>query len=147
MDLPRKMLVGVDGSAAALEAARYAVRLASRIGSTVTFIGVVDSQNLERIEKLGLVKRATAEAAMEREMRNFTEEAAKLAEESGVKCDQIVVTGDIVQTIVDTAIRGNYDLLVVASRKKVSLERIAAGENTSRLVDFSPIPILVYKQT
>jgi len=146
VELPKKILVGVDGSAAALEAARYAVKLASKIGSAVTFLGVVDIQSLESIEKLGLVKRAAAEAAMEREMKNFTEEAAKIAEEMGVQCDQLVATGDIVQTIIDTAIRGGYGLLVIATRKKVSLERIAAGEHTARLVDFSPIPILIYKQ-
>lgn len=144
--LPKKILVGVDGSAAALEAARYASVLASKLGARITFLAVVDRENVERLERLGIVKQATATALMEREARGFTEEATKVASEYEVECDQQVRTGDVVETIVDVAVRGGYDLLIIASRKKTSLERIAAGEHASRLVDFSPIPILVYKE-
>ena len=143
----QKILVGVDGSGAAFEAATFAVDLAKKVGAEVTFLAVVDEENVNRLEKFGIVKRATAEASMEREMKNYTEEAAKIAKSKGIACDEVVKTGDVVQTIIDTAMQGGYQLLIIASRKRVSLERIASGEHTLRLVDFSPIPILIYKSS
>ncbi|MGC8632943.1 MAG: universal stress protein [Thermoprotei archaeon] len=145
--LPSRILVGLDGSAAALEAADYALALALRLGAKVTFVAVVDEQVVADMDRFGLIKRESARTVLEREMRHYTDEASAHARQMGVECDELVELGDVVRTLVDVAVSGGYDLLVVASRSMRSLERLAAGQVTARLVDFSPIPILVYKST
>jgi nucleotide-binding universal stress UspA family protein len=95
-----RILVGVDGSARAEEAARQAARLASKAGADLTLAYVIDTGHPHDSDV-----EAEAEAALER--------AAGLASEAGAKADAHILAGSPAKALIDEARELRADLIGV----------------------------------
>lgn len=93
-----RILVGVDGSARAEEAARQAARLASKAGADLTLAYVIDTGHPHDSDV-----EAEAEAALER--------AAGLASEAGAKADAHILAGSPAKALIDEARELRADLI------------------------------------
>lgn len=95
-----RILVGVDGSARAEEAARQAARLASKAGADLILAYVIDTGHPHDTDV-----EAEADAALER--------AAALANDAGAKADAHILAGGPSKALIDEARELRADLIAV----------------------------------
>ncbi len=137
-----KILVGIDGSEASLRAARRAAELASKTGAKLSLLTVVPPPTVwlgelmtpEVVDTTPLV-----EAAKER-LKNLAE---RLREEFNVESDWDVVLGEPADSIIEYAVEGGYDLIVLGRRGLSRLDRLFLGSITRKVLERSPIDVLV----
>jgi len=138
----KRVLVGIDWSEASLKAARKAVELASKLGAEVTLLTVVPPPAVflgelltpEIIDTTPLVQ-----AAREK----LDELSKKLREEYNVQVDYAVMLGDPADTLVEYAVSGGFDLLVMGRRGLSGLDRLFLGSVTKKVLERTKIDVLV----
>jgi len=136
------VLVGIDWSEASLKAARKAAELASKLGAEVTLLTVVPPPAVflgelltpEIIDTTPLVQ-----AAREK----LDEFSRKLKEEYKVEVDYAVMIGDPADTLVEYAVSGGFDLLVMGRRGLSGLDRLFLGSVTKKVLERTKIDVLV----
>jgi len=137
----KRILVAVDGSEAALRAARMAADVAVRFGARLTLAYVVPRLLLPP-DVYGLTI-----AEVEREQRAHADllihEALVSLGESGVEMETAVLSGPPAESIAEAAQAPDVDLVVVGSRGKGAVKRMLLGSVSDRLVHICPKPILV----
>lgn len=138
----RRILIGIDGSDASLEAVAAAGRLASDLGGQVTLCYVVPPAPV--------FIDAAALALVEYE-RRADEEAKRLLREArdrlppDLPVEERILHGSAAASLVDEASRG-YDLLVVGSHGRGALQRFLLGSVATQVVANARTPVLVYRQ-
>ncbi|HTP50336.1 MAG TPA: universal stress protein [Anaeromyxobacteraceae bacterium] len=137
----KRILVAVDGSEAALRAARMAADVAVRFGARLTLSYVVPRLLLPP-DVYGLTI-----AEVEREQRAHADqlihEALVKLGASGVEVETSVLSGPPAESIAEAAAAPDVDLVVVGSRGKGAVSRMLLGSVSDRLVHICPKPILV----
>jgi len=137
----KRILVAVDGSEAALRAARMAADVAVRFGARLTLAYVVPRLLLPP-DVYGLTI-----AEVEREQRAHADqlihEALVKLGASGVEVETNVLSGPPAESIAEAAAAPDVDLVVVGSRGKGAVKRMLLGSVSDRLVHICPKPILV----
>jgi nucleotide-binding universal stress UspA family protein len=146
-DLVRTIVLGIDGSPSAREAAR----LVSLGGWTpepdVFALGVVDTswrRTIDLAELPAAVQAAvhTVEARQAEDMRGaLTRGTAVLR--GRVKLDSAVVSGNPFQALVDTARNRGVDLIAVGHQGLGSVRRVSLGSGTAELVSAPPCSLLI----
>ena len=139
----KKILVGVDWSEASLKAARRAAEVASNAGAALTLITVVppptaflgELMTPEIVDAAPLVK--SSKERLEKLAKELTREYGLTT----VSTD--VIVGEPSDVIVDYAVEGEYDLIVLGKRRLSSLERFILGSITKKVVEKSPIDVLI----
>ena len=138
------ILVGVDGSAAALGAVRWAARYAALRNAPLTLVHVVDAPLPEWFEVATL---AGSRQWQEQRARDFIESAIEIAEESTaefgqVQIDSKVFYSAIVPTFVDLSTQ--VEMVVVGYRGHGGvLARSFLGSVSSALVYHAHCPVAV----
>lgn len=137
----KRILVGVDGSEPASEAAQLAAEIALRFGARLTLAYVVAPLLLPP-DAYGLT---TAEVEQEHEehARKLLADAIGHLSESGVEVDGIVLTGSPAERLAEAAAERDVDLVAVGSRGRGAVARVLLGSVSDRLVHISPKPTLV----
>jgi nucleotide-binding universal stress UspA family protein len=121
-----RILVGTDGSKTAARAVNRAVEVAATYGATLTVMAAA------RRDKGQVV--VEAEAARH--------------EGSGVAIDTMVVEGEPVAALIDTAANGGYDLLVMGNRGMTGVTRfLRLGSVPSKVSHHLPCSLLIVKTT
>jgi nucleotide-binding universal stress UspA family protein len=120
----RQIVVGLDASPAAGNAARAAVDLAARDDARVSFVHVAESR-----DEGGDVEKALAEA------RTY-------ALTAGTRSENVVLHGDPVDAILISAEMVHADLIVLGAHAR-SLARFGMGSVAEAIVRTSPVPVLV----
>jgi nucleotide-binding universal stress UspA family protein len=136
----RKILVAHDGSEGAQKAMTAAIDLARRSGAELYLISVIEElpKYAATIDEVEEVK---AEAI--RHYQAIQEEACRQAEQGGVRAYDTVLPGHKVQTIVQHAEQGNFDLLVVGRRGHSARWLKYRGSTSSQIALYAPCTVMV----
>jgi len=131
---PEKMLVALDGSIKAEKILPYARTMAQVYGSDITLISVPQIPETENYRApADVVENLRAEA--EAKMTNFLEAVARDLEKDGIKVDVLVKGSRPATTIVDTAVEGDYGLIMLTSNGRGTFDRMIMGADSERIVD------------
>jgi nucleotide-binding universal stress UspA family protein len=136
----KKILVAVDGSEAAIHAARTAMELAEKFHGEVTLAYVVPQVLLPADVPFAAGKFAE-EAVKAGEI--LLEQTAKELGQPGLR--RVCLTGSPAERLTDLAEAENFDLIVVGSKGRGAVSRMLVGSTTDRLVHISRKPVLVVR--
>lgn len=139
----KKILVGVDWSDASLKAARRAAEVASNARAELTLITVVPPPTafLGELMTPEIVDTAPLVESSKERLKKLAEELIREYGLTTVSTD--VIVGEPSDVIVDYAVEGGYDLIVLGKRRLSSLERFILGSITKKVVEKSPIDVLI----
>jgi len=146
-ELPRRIIVPVDGSDFSFRAARYAINLAKLTGGEIICVhAVVD---LPYVEYMGAgivtVTRYIDEA------KKHTEEwflqVRAMASKEGIKVtsDTIFNLPSVAESIIGYAAEQKADLIVIGTRGRSGLKRLVLGSVASGVVTHAACPVLVVR--
>jgi nucleotide-binding universal stress UspA family protein len=135
----RTILLASDLSPASESAEELAFELASRLGSTVLLVSVIDPRGLrrpgggyrERVDQVRTDREAAAQEIVDRGRRDHV----------AIRC--LIWEGDPGEAIVEAAVAEAVDLVVVGSHGRRGVDRFVMGSVSERVVRTSPVPVVV----
>jgi nucleotide-binding universal stress UspA family protein len=138
-----RILVPVDGSEAAVHAARHAADLAKRLGDcSVTLLNVQDP--IEEMQTHGLAREAIA-AHREQLAREAGARARAVVEKSAVPFVFEWRYGDPARAIVQAARDANCDAIVMGTRGAGALESLLIGSVAYKVLHIADVPVTLVK--
>jgi len=137
--LPKRILVGYDGSKESDKALDFATDLAQASGGTLVVEHVV-SIGPEAYEG-GVLDLAGIEAALVK----MLDAAVERARAAGVSATKVLSRGDVASTILREAEQRGVDLIVVGGLGKGRMARLFLGSVADKLVRAAPVPVLVVR--
>ncbi len=139
----KKILVGIDWSNASLKAAERAADLAYKMEAELTLLTVVPPPTVFLGELLTPeIVDTTPLAEATREKLGQLAEKLKASRE-GLKVNYDVIIGEPGDELVEYAVDYGYDLVVLGKRKLSGLERFILGSVTKKVLEKSPIDLLI----
>jgi len=141
-----KILVAVDGSKNALQAVKYAAKLAKLVRSasnSVTLISVHDDAGLSHAKSL-VGKEAVADYLRELSDKEL-KPARKLLDAAGVKHDMAIRTGHVAAEIVAFAQAGKFDLIALGSKGRSAFADLLIGSVAQRVLSTAKQPVVLVK--
>jgi len=138
-----KILVPVDGSAAALAAYRLALSTARAFAAEVILLYVVDVSALDEIVRLSGRERPHLMHEMEESGRKLLLSLSHEAQQQGVAARVDIQTGMPDEVILDEAIRQQAGLIVMGKIGRKRHRRSLLGSVTERILEASDLPVLV----
>lgn len=146
-ELPKKIIVPLDGSDFSFRAAEYAINLAKLTGGEILCVhAIVD---LPYIEYMGpgvlTVTRYIREAKKQTE-EWFSQVKSKAAKQ-GIKvtADTIFNLPSVAESILNYASEQKADLIVIGTRGRSGLKRLVLGSVASAVVAHAGCPVLVVR--
>jgi nucleotide-binding universal stress UspA family protein len=127
-----KILVAVNGSKHSQRAVEYATLLASRMKVPMTLLHVQETS----------IFRLRPDVSTEIGKRVLSDSATEI---EGVEVDQKMESGDPAKTILNTANKGGYDLIVVGARGHSTTEIFMLGSVSDHIIQYSDRSVLVIK--
>jgi nucleotide-binding universal stress UspA family protein len=145
----KSILVPTDGSALSLRTIRDAVRLAKKLGATLTGFHVAPTYHIEvfadYIPPDLVTPQQHAMNAKKNSLRHL-ESVRKAAAAAGVRCSTYYVLSDFpADAIVKAARKYKCDLIYMGSHGRSGLSRLLLGSQTSKVLSQSRIPVLVHR--
>lgn len=140
-----KILLPVDGSKSALNAAKYVVKLAKDLRSkcTVTLISVHDDVGL------GHVKQFVANSVIDDYLREVSEKDLKTAQKAldtaGIKHNMVIKRGNIANEIIALANKEKFDLIVMGSKGRSGIVDAIMGSVAQRVSNSAKQAVLLVK--
>lgn len=123
------ILVPVDGSPKAEEVIRYAFLLAAKLEAKVELLHVQESSILSFRPNLKEVG------------EKILEDAAKIVKD--VEVTQSLKVGDPAKVIIQTAVEGKHDLIVMGRGRRGILRAVMLGSVSDHVVHHATVPVLV----
>lgn len=147
---PRRVLVPLDGTAAAEAALSPAQDLAQRLGAVVHLVMVVATPGTVRGERQALAQAlpAATRASLdleETEARDYLSEVASRLRGAGVAVTTEVRRGNTPRTLADEAAEPEVGLVVVATHGRAGVQAIWAASVTARLLGRTRAPLLLLR--
>ena len=138
----QKILVADDGSGYAQKAIDKAVELAKKEESEIICVTV-----MEDYCPIGLteIDCNVVRDLQIKESRAITANATEKFKKAGIDAKMIVETGSPAEMIIEVAKREGVDMIIAASHGKHGAKKFAFGSVTARLIEHSPVPVLVMK--
>ncbi|HAT53983.1 MAG TPA: universal stress protein UspA [Lactobacillus sp.] len=138
----KRILVGVDDSADAQLAFKYAVRRAAKDDATLIITSILESDDMN-------VYQALTKDYVHGEHDELVEhlkQYQKVAEEGGVKNVEFIIDeGDPGETIVKNVIsEANADLLIIGSLSKKGIRKYF-GSQAAYMAKYSPISVMIIR--
>jgi nucleotide-binding universal stress UspA family protein len=140
-----KILLPVDGSKSALNAAKYVAKLTKQLSSkcTVTLISVHDDIGL------GHVKQFVANSVIDDYLREVSEKelkgAQKVLDTAGVKHSMVIKRGNIANEIIALANKEKFDLIVMGSKGRSGIVDAIMGSVAQRVSNTAKQAVLLIK--
>lgn len=147
----RSILVPVDFSPDSLAALKTGLILAHKLASPLTVLHVVhDPSNrpgFYHSRNAGFTVIEGMEEAAKEMMEEFLSQNNiwNQAEETGVEIATLLLRGLPVTQILHQAQEAGVDLIVMGSRGRTGLSNLLIGSRAQRVVQLSPIPVMVVK--
>ncbi len=138
----RKILVAYDGSQGSRRALRAGIDLAKRLGAELYTISVMEHLP-HYAATVGEVKEAQVE--FEAFFRELTKQARDLAALEGVELESVVKPGHEVETIVNYAKEGGFDLLAVGFTGHSNIWGRIMGSTTQNLSRLTPCTLMIVR--
>jgi len=144
--LVRSILVPIDGSRTALNAARFAIRVAQTYLAELRFIYVVDSRSISKAARLS----ERTEESLRRELKTkgerYLKYAEKLAADAGQNAVVVLREGVPQKEITGEARMQSSDLIVIGRVGQRGPRRILIGSVAERVIEYAPCPVLVVQR-
>ena len=138
--LPKRILVGFDGSVYAEQAFEMALNLAALSGAKLAIVSVATLP-----EPPGSVEtKATIEAATEHYEAIF-ETLRRRAEDRGLTLESRILVGHPAEQIIRLAAETHVDLVVVGHRGRSRIREWVFGSVSRRIVNHAPCSVLVVR--
>lgn len=140
-----KILLPVDGSKSALNAAKYVAKLTKQLSGkcTVTLISVHDDIGL------GHVKQFVANSVIDDYLREVSEKelkgAQKVLDTAGVKHSMVIKRGNIANEIIALANKEKFDLIVMGSKGRSGIVDAMMGSVAQRVGNTAKQAVLLIK--
>ena len=149
-DVVTGVLVAVDGSAVARQAAEQALQLLNGADTRVTVVRVVRPVAPALVVGSGMAMATTGDVyAVESSTQSMVAEAeadvTATAERLDVDAATRVVVGDPGPELCRLAAEGDYELLVVGSHGSGFLKRALLGSVSHHVLHHAPCPVLVVR--
>lgn len=137
-----RILVGVDDSADAQLAFKYAVRRAAKDGAKLFITSILESDEMNVFQALTKDYVHGERDELEAHLQDY----AKFADEAGVEDLEIIVDeGDPGETIVKNVIPATQaDLLIVGSLSKKGIRKYF-GSQAAYMAKYSPITVMIIR--
>lgn len=148
-----KILVAVDGSDESLEAADYALAMASREGAQLIILNVLDTQSSYYAESAygwatdDVLRQVYAREILERQkiLANIKEKAGKINIQSKTEVLMSPHITSCAAAIVNYAEKEKVDLITIGTRGTTGITRKLLGSVASGVVTYAHCPVLVVK--
>jgi nucleotide-binding universal stress UspA family protein len=146
----KHILLATDGSRLAAKAVKQALGLARATNAKITALHV--SPEFQMVIDEGYVlpnvgalrKRFEEETA--RHARKIVDAVKAAAAAAGLKCDAATaVNSRPYEAILQRAVKGKCDLIVMASHGRTGLAGLLLGSETAKVLTHSKIPVLVVR--
>jgi len=131
----QKVLVPVDGSRYMSGVVAHAIAIAKKTGCSLTFLYVVNVEPNTNLE-------------VEKQKENSTkipEECRRKAAAEEVSASSRVEVGSPAETIVETAVREKFDLIIIGSRGYSRLKTLFVGSVADEVMEQASCPVLLVK--
>lgn len=126
-----KILVGIDGSEYSKKALKEAIKLAKKFESALTVVNVFHPAPTPSAHEFS---------------HKILEEAKEVLESEKVTYELVSITGtDPAKAIIDRAVKGKYDLIVIGSRGVGAVHALVLGSVCNRISCESPVSVLIVK--
>jgi nucleotide-binding universal stress UspA family protein len=139
-----KILLPFDGSAPALEAVRFAIRLAGDgLNTSVVLANVQEHASLYELmvaHDPQVIEQVSADAGA-----NTLKPAQTLLEEAGIAFETEVSTGDPANTLVDILENYGCDLVVMGASGISTLRSALLGSVSNELLHAAGVPVMIVK--
>lgn len=137
-----EILVPTDGSPAADAAIEHAIDIASKYGSRVHALYVVDGAAYSTLEAGSEI----VIEALEEEGTEATARVERAATDAGVDAVTTVKTGTAYRSITEYVADNGIDLVVMGTHGRQGIDRYLLGSVTERVVRTSDVPVLTVRQ-
>lgn len=138
-----QIVVPVDFSKNSSKLVDYACFMAEKLSAKIHFIHVAETfQGQDMLlgsSYFGGLKEKIVAAAQER-MENLIEDTAERCKD----CTGSVVTGDVVDSIVEEGEKQKADLVIISTHGAKGLEKILLGSVAERVIKKASCPTLMY---
>lgn len=149
-----KILVCLDGSAAAERVLSYVTKNALDLKSKVILLRVVDMPettmpiNIPGSPAIPVPTRGAVQHTIEeeKEATEYLKRQAALLKRKKVDADYIVLSGNAGETIIKYAQENDCTLIAIATRGRGGLRRLALGSTADYVVRHSSIPVLTVRR-
>ena len=154
-----KMLVPVDGSPAAFNAAKKSVEIAKKYGFTIKLVTVIDEDNISRYNRserfwrqvdgsiISGRERTVDKEDISGEMREnalgLLDTITEQLDVGDVKLEKEVLFGEPYYMILGIAKAGSYDLIVMGNRGHSKIKSFFTGSVTQRVISEASCPVLI----
>lgn len=152
-DLIKKILVALDGSEPADKALDYALDLAAKYSANLVLLGVVPRVIVPmvhptiEVSTIPPVSVVTYSEELKAQHEKVLSEALKKAKKikPNLKVSTKLVEGRPADKIVETAKKGNFDIIVMGSRGLGGIKEFLLGSVSDRVADEGTCPVLIVK--
>jgi nucleotide-binding universal stress UspA family protein len=142
------ILLPSDGSDFARKTMNQAMSFAGALGAKIIGLHVVPQFHMPRNEEdllppsAALKERVDEEHKVKAQAVLASVEAA--ARDAGLACESVVAINDrVYEEIVNTAVKRNCDLIVMASHGHAGMTALLLGSETAKVLTHSNLPVLV----
>lgn len=138
-----RLLLCVDGSQAALEAARFALDLASEHGGEIRAVSVLeDDETARRLERQDR-SRAPASERLAHSVRVVLERIAAMAADRGVPVETQMLEGEPLREIMRDARAWSPELIIIGRTGRSGPGSPMLGSLAMQLLEFTEWPVVV----
>ena len=144
----RRILVPVDGSAAAELGLHEALALAAEHGGRLHLLHIVDNPPM-RVEMSATTSPEELRENRHRHGKRLLAEARRLAARAGTPADTAlreVTRTRLADAIVEEAHACGCDLIVMGTPRRRGFDRLTFGSGGARVARLSPVPVLLVRE-
>jgi nucleotide-binding universal stress UspA family protein len=144
-DYKMKLLVATDGSKNSLRAIEYAAGMLGKLNvpGSLTLLSVHDDAALRH------ARRFVGKQAIEDYLRELSDadlaEAREMLAAAKVPHEELIRTGHIATEIANAGDEGGYDLIVLGSKGRTTLQDFVIGSVAKRVMEISRTPVLLVR--
>lgn len=138
----KSIIVGDDGSEFAEKALEKAIELAGKEGRDVVVVYAVEDFCPIGVTELDC---NVVKDIQMKEAGSIVTSALQRLKDAGIKGRDIVAAGRPADVIIEAAKKEKAEMIIVASHGKHGVKKAILGSVTARVVEYSPVSVLVVK--